>query len=166
MNFTGGLYASDLFLEYYIPLIEQSPAFKQGGLIDVTFDEAFPAFTYTGNSFNNANDFGPTSSDEPNFTSSIISDTAGENLFGRNVHYEPTGPNSTLGTNAQGDQLYPGPGNNAFVDRPPVCTQTNADASARQTACPASSAAALAARPGARTDAGATGSVGIQRDLR
>jgi Phosphoesterase family len=123
-NFTGGLYASDLFLEYYIPLIEQSPAFKQGGLIDVTFDEGFPAFTYTGNSFNNANAFGPTSADQPNFTASIISDSAGENLRGRNVHFEPTGPNSTLGTNAQGDQLYPGPGDNAFVDRPPACTQT------------------------------------------
>ncbi len=123
-NYTGGLYASDLFLEYYIPLIEQSPAFKQGGLIDITFDEAFPAFTYTGNSFNNANDYGPTSSDQPNYTASIVSDTAGENLYGRNVHYEPTGPNSTLGTNAQGDQLYPGPGNNAFIDRPPACTQT------------------------------------------
>ena len=124
-NYTGGLYASDLFLEYYIPLIEQSQAFKQGGLIDITFDEAFPAFTYTGNSFNNANAYGPTSSDEPNYTSSIKSDTAGENLSGRNVHYEPTGPNSTLGTNAKGDQLYPGPGNNAFIDRPPVCTQTS-----------------------------------------
>jgi len=124
-NFTGGLYASDLFLEYYIPLIEQSPAFKQGGLIDVTFDEGFPAFTYTGNSFNNANAYPPTSADKPNYLSSIASDTAGENLFGRNVHYEPTGPNSTLGTNAQGDQLYPGPGNNAFVDRPPACAQTS-----------------------------------------
>ncbi|HTA02862.1 MAG TPA: alkaline phosphatase family protein [Streptosporangiaceae bacterium] len=157
VNFTGGLYASDLFLEYYIPLIEQSPAFKQGGLIDITFDEAFPAFTYTGNSFNNANDYGPTSSDEPNFTSSIISDTAGENLFGRNVHYEPTGPNSTLGTNAQGDQLYPGPGNNAFVDRPPVCTQTT------PTLVPADCVPGIVrggagSPPGARTDAGATGS--------
>ena len=124
-NFTGGLYASDLFLEYYIPLIEQSPAFKQGGLIDVTFDEAFAPFTYTGNSFNNANDYPPTSADQPNYTSSLKSDTAGENLWGRNVNYEPTGPNSTLGVNAQGDQLYPGPGNNAFIDRPPVCTQTS-----------------------------------------
>ena len=124
-NFTGGLYASDLFLEYYIPLIEQSQAFKQGGLIDITFDEAFPAFTYTGNSFNNANAYPPTSADKPNFTASIASDTAAENLFGRNVHYEPTGPNSTLGTDAHGNQLYPGPGNNAFVDRPPVCTQTS-----------------------------------------
>jgi Phosphoesterase family len=157
VNFTGGLYASDLFLEYYIPLIEQSPAFKQGGLIDITFDEAFPAFTYTGNSFNNANDYGPTSSDEPNYTSSIVSDTAGENLFGFNVHYEPTGPNSTLGTNAQGDQLYPGPGNNAFVDRPPVCTQTT------PTLIPADCVPGIVrggagTSPGARTDAGATGS--------
>jgi hypothetical protein len=124
VNFTGGLYASDLFLEYYIPLIEQSPAFKQGGLIDVTFDEAFAPFTYTGNSFNNANAFGPTSADQPNFTASLKSDTAGENLSGRNVHREPTGPNSTLGKNAEGDELYPGPGNNAFIDRPPACTQT------------------------------------------
>ncbi len=121
-NFTGGLYASDLFLEYYIPLIEQSQAFKQGGLIDVTFDEAFPPFTYTGNSFNDANNYPPTRQDKPNATESIKTDTAGENLWGRNVHYEPTGPNSTLGTNRQGDQLYPGPGNNAFIDRPPVCT--------------------------------------------
>jgi hypothetical protein len=125
VNYTGGLYASDLFLEYYIPLIEQSPAFKQGGLIDVTFDEAFAPFTYTGNSFNNANDYGPTSADQPNYTSSLVADSAGENIDGRNVHREPTGPNSTLGANAKGDQLYPGPGNNAYIDRPPVCTQTS-----------------------------------------
>ncbi len=123
-NYTGGLYASDLFLEYYIPLIEQSQAFKQGGLIDVTFDEAFPPFTYTGNSFNDANNYPPTSEDKPNAADSIKNDTAGENLFGRNVNYEPTGPNSTLGKNNQGDELYPGPGNNAFIDRPPVCTET------------------------------------------
>jgi hypothetical protein len=124
VNYTGGLYAADLFLEYYIPLIEQSRAFRDGGLIDITFDEAFAPFTYTGNSFNNANDYAPTSSDQPNYTSSLKSDSAGENLFGTNVHFEPTGPNSTLGTNTQGDQLYPGPGNNAFIDRPPACTQT------------------------------------------
>jgi len=124
-NQTGGLYASDLFLQYYVPLIEQSPAFKQGGLIDVTFDEAFPPFTYTGNSFTDASNYPPTSADKPNYTSSITSDTAGENLYGRNVSYEPTGPNSTLGVNNKGDQLYPGPGNNAFIDRPPVCTQTS-----------------------------------------
>jgi hypothetical protein len=123
-NQTGGLYASDLFLKYYIPLIEQSKAFKQGGLIDVTFDEAFPPFTYTGNSFNDANNYPPTKQDKPNAAESIKTDTAGENLFGRNVSYEPTGPNSTLGKNSQGDELYPGPGNSAFIDRPPACTAT------------------------------------------
>lgn len=123
-NYTGGLYASDLFLEYYIPMIEKSPAFKDGGLIDVTFDEGNPPFTYSGNSFNNANAYGPTLGDKPNASAGIAADAAGENLFGKNVHYEPTGPNSTLGTNNNGQQLYPGPGNNAFIDRPPACTQT------------------------------------------
>ena len=51
-NYTGGLYASDLFLKYYIPLIEQPSAFKDGGLIDITFDEANPPFTNMR--FNNA----------------------------------------------------------------------------------------------------------------
>jgi hypothetical protein len=123
-NFTGGLYASDLFLEYYIPMIEKSAAFKDGGLIDVTFDEGNPPFTYSGNSFNNANAYGPTVGDQPNATSGIATDAAGENLFGSNVHSEPTGPNSTLGTDANRNQLYPGPGNNSFIDRPPMCTQT------------------------------------------
>ncbi len=54
LNHTGGLYAADLFLEHVIPEIEASPAFKDGGLIDITFDEAFPPFTYTGNSFANS----------------------------------------------------------------------------------------------------------------
>jgi Phosphoesterase family len=123
-NFTGGLYASDLFLEYYIPMIEKSQAFKDGGLIDITFDEGNPPFTYSGNSFNNANAYGPTLGDQPNAAAGIAADAAGENLFGKNVHTEPTGVNSTLGTNAAGDQLYPGPGNNSFIDRPPVCTST------------------------------------------
>lgn len=124
-NHTGGLYASDLFLKYYIPMIERSAAFKDGGLIDVTFDEANPPFTYSGNSFNNANAYGPTLSDRPDASSGIAADRAGENLYGRNVATEPTGPNSTLGKDAKGNQLYPGPGNNAFIDRPPVCTQTS-----------------------------------------
>jgi hypothetical protein len=124
-NFTGGLYASDLFLEYYIPMIEKSPAFKDGGLIDVTFDEGNPPFTYSGNSFNNANAYGPTLGDEPNATAGITADAAGQNINGHNVHTEPTGPNSTLGTDTKGDQLYPGPGNNSFIDRPPVCTSTS-----------------------------------------
>jgi hypothetical protein len=123
-NHTGGLYASDLFLEYYVPMIERSAAFKDGGLIDITFDEANPPFTYTGNSFDNANAYGPTLSDRPDASSGIAADRAGENLYGKNVATEPTGPNATLGTDAKGNQLYPGPGDNAFIDRPPVCTQT------------------------------------------
>jgi len=123
-NSTGGLYASDLFLRYYIPLIEKSAAFTDGGLIDITFDEGTPAFTYSGNSFNNANAYGPTATDKPDASSGIAADVAGENINGKNVGTEPTGVNSTLRTNSSGDQLYPGPGNNAFIDRPPVCTQT------------------------------------------
>jgi hypothetical protein len=124
LNYTGGLYAADLWLKYYIPMIERSPAFKQGGLIDITFDEGDPPFTYSGNSFNNANDYGPTQGDQPDAATGITTDAAGENINGKNVHTEPTGPNSTLGTNGAGDQLYPGPGNNSFIDRPPVCTET------------------------------------------
>ena len=140
-NQTGGLYSADLFLEYYIPLIERSKAFHDGGLIDITFDEGFPPFTYSGNSFNNiatsgsgqpanAPTYGKPGTTAPGADSiygayGIYSDAAGENIRGRNVGSEPTGPNSTLGTNSVGDQLYPGPGNNAFIDRPPACTSTS-----------------------------------------
>jgi hypothetical protein len=156
-NSTGGLYASDLFLEYYIPMIESSPAFKQGGLIDITFDEADPPFSYSGNSFNNANAYGPTLADKPDAATDLVSDAAGENLFGHNVTTEPTGPNSTLATDTNGNQLYPGPGNNAFIDRPPVCTQTT------PTLVPANCVPGIVRggsgnSPAARTDATAVGS--------
>lgn len=137
-NYTGGLYASDLFLEYYIPLIEQSQAFRDGGLIDITFDEGFPPFTYSGNSFNNAATSGKGQpADAPTFGKpgttapgadsiygayGVASDAAGENVGGQNVPTEPTGPNSTEQTDGVGNQLYPGPGNNLFIDRPPACT--------------------------------------------
>jgi hypothetical protein len=123
-NYTGGLYASDLFLQYYVPMIEKSPAFKDGGLIDITFDEGNPPFTYSGNSFNNANAYAPTAGDQPNATAGIAADGAAENLFGKNVHYEPTGPNTPLARDSLGNQLYPGPGDNGFINRPPVCTQS------------------------------------------
>ena len=42
VNYTGGLYAADQFLAHVVPEIEASRAFKDGGLIDITFDEAFP----------------------------------------------------------------------------------------------------------------------------
>jgi hypothetical protein len=150
-NFTGGLYASDLFLEYYIPMIEKSPAFKDGGLIDITFDEGNPPFTYSGNSFNNANAYGPTSKDKPNASAGITADAAGETLFGRTVHSEPTGPNSTLKTNSKGQQLYPGPGNNSFIDRPPVCTATTPLTPAN--CVPGIVRGGSGNSPGARTDA-------------
>ncbi len=139
-NYTGGLYASDLFLKYYIPLIEASPAFKDGGLIDVTFDEANPPFTI-GNSFNNAQAPGDsgtlTPADQPTFGSAhstapganslygaygLASDLAGESFLshGRVVNKptEPTGPNDPEVTNSSGDQLQPGPGAAGFIDRP------------------------------------------------
>ena len=111
VNYTGGLYAADLFLEHIVPEIEASPAFRDGGLIDITFDEAFPPFTYTGDSFANSTIV------QPNAATSIADDTAGETLFGRTVHSEPQGPNTPLATNSNGDQLYPGDGYNAFIDR-------------------------------------------------
>jgi hypothetical protein len=158
-NYTGGLYASDLFLAYYLPLIEQSSAYANGGLIDVTFDEGEPSFTYSGNSFNNvltnssvssgtpaqpagqgtsspqgsapadAPTYGTPGSTAPGADSifgaySISGDSAGENISGTNVSSEPTGPNSTLQTDGSGNQLYPGPGFNLDIDRPPACTQT------------------------------------------
>ena len=103
-NYTGGLYAADLFLRYYIPLIEQSKAFADGGLIDVTFDEANPPFT-VGNSFNNVPAAGDVTTsgapaDQPTFGSpgttapganslygayGVLADAAGENLNGNNV---------------------------------------------------------------------------------
>ena len=49
-NTQGGLYAADLFLQQIIPAIMKSPAYQDGGLIDVTFDEAFPPYTIWGNS--------------------------------------------------------------------------------------------------------------------
>lgn len=136
INYTGGLYASDLFLRYYIPLIEQSAAFADGGLIDVTFDEANPPFT-TGNSFNNAPAPGDVSTfsapaDQPTFGSpsssapganslygayGLAADAAGENINGVNVATEPTGPNDPEVTDANGNQLQPGPGASGFITR-------------------------------------------------
>jgi hypothetical protein len=137
VNFTGGLYASDLWLQHYIPMIEQSPAFKDGGLIDITFDEGFPPFTFTGNSFQNSTTVPATAA------ASIASDSAGENLNGKNVNFEPTGPNTPLQTDSAGNQLFPGPGDNAFIDRP-----SNVTGLVRGGA---------GSVPGARTDAAATG---------
>jgi hypothetical protein len=125
-NYTGGLYASDLFLKYYIPLIEQSAAFKDGGLIDITFDEANPPFA--NSSFNDANNPGSTAGVTTPATAVgyAKSDLAGESFnTGKNPvnkPVEPTGPNTPLLQDANGNQVYPGPGDNAFIDRPSSLT--------------------------------------------
>ena len=150
VNYTGGLYAADLFLAHVIPEIEASQAFKDGGLIDITFDEAFPPFTYTGNSFANSDQV------PPNARTSIQDDSAAETLFGRQVHFEPTGPNTPLATDKQGNQLYPGPGYNSFVDRPSTCVAQTTPKQPTGT-CLLGGGNNV---PGARTDAGATAAAG------
>ncbi len=150
VNFTGGLYAADLFLEHVVPEIEQSQAFKQGGLIDITFDEAFPPFTYTGNSFANSKIV------SPNAETSIRSDSAAETLFGRQVFFEPTGPNTPLKRDAQGNELYPGPGDNAFIDRPANCVAQTVPSKPAST-CLLGGGSPV---PGPRADAGATAAPG------
>ena len=135
INYTGGLYAGDLFLEHIIPEIEASPAYKDNGAIIVSFDEGFPAYTFTGNSFQNA--AAPATVD-----ASLAADSAGENINGKNVNTEPTGPNAIVKTDSNGNQLYPGPGYNAFVDRDPTI--------------PGIVMGGAGAPPAARTDANAT----------
>jgi hypothetical protein len=153
VNYTGGLYAADLFLRHVIPEIEASRAFKDGGLIDITFDEAFPPFTFTGNSFANSTKVPATAS------TSIATDTAGETLFGRTVHSEPTGPNTPLAKDRRGNELYPGPGNNAFVDRPVDCiAQTIPSQPARVCLLGGGSHS-----PAARVDSGAIASTGSSK---
>jgi len=150
VNFTGGLFAADKFLEHVIPEIEESPAFKEGGLIDVTFDEAFPPFTFTGNSFSNSQLV------PPNAATSLISDSAGETLFGNSVNFEPTGPNTPLEKNEAGEELFPGPGDNADIDRPSTCVP--------QTTIPQPAGTCLLGGgslvPGPRTDKGANAAEG------
>ncbi len=150
VNYTGGLYASDLFLEHVIPEIEESPAFKEGGLIDVTFDEGFPPFTFTGNSFSNSTIVAP------NAATSVAADSAGETLFGNSVNWEPTGPNTPLEKDEHGNELYPGPGDGAFLDRPSSCVAQTIPAQPAGTCL----LGGASHSPGARTDAGANAAEG------
>ena len=145
VNYTGGLYAADLFLQHVVPEIEASPAFKDGGLIDITFDEAFPPFTYTGNSFSNSTIV------RPDAATSIASDSAAETINGRTVFSEPTGPNTPLATDGSGNQLYPGPGDNSFVDRPSSCVAQTVPAQPAGTCLLGGGSYS----PGARTDVSA-----------
>ena len=150
-NYAGGLYAADLFLEHVVPEIEASPAFKDGGLIDITFDEAFPPFTYTGNSFNNSKTV-PAS-----WVSSIESDSAAETIDGHGVYWEPTGPNTPLAQDASGNQLFPGPGDNAYIDRPTTCVAQTVPAQPDGTCLLGGGSNP----PGARADTGASAPMGV-----
>jgi hypothetical protein len=150
LNYTGGLYSADLFLEHVVPEIEASPAFKDGGLIDITFDEAYPPFTFSSDSLTNSKD------EAPDAATSIADDSAGETLFGKSVNWEPTGPNTPLAKDSAGDELYPGPGYNEYIDRPSTCiAQTVPSQPASQ--CLLGAAGTV---PGARTDLGATATAG------
>jgi hypothetical protein len=151
VNYTGGLYASDLFLEDVIPEIESSPAFKDRGLIDVTFDEAFPPFTYSGNSFSNSTIVPATGAQTV-----TNDDSAAETIFGHGFHYEPTGPNTPLATDASGNQLYPGPGDNADIDRPSTCVAQTVPAQPAGTCLLGGGSHS----PGARTDTHAAAAAG------
>ena len=152
VNYTGGLYAADLFLKHVVPEIEKSAAFKDGGLIDITFDEAYPAFTYTGDSFANSKLV------RPNAATSIADASAAETLFGRRVHFEPTGPNTPLAKDAHGNELYPGPGFNSYIHRPSNCVQQKIPRLPAGT-CILGGGTAVD-KPGARTDSAATAAAG------
>jgi hypothetical protein len=100
-NHQGGLLASDLFLEKYIPMIMASPAFQEDGLIQVIFDEAFPPYKMYGNSIA---DF--TGNADP--TLNVPTDTAQSIVACCN---ELPGPNTTQpGAQAFGQDTTPGGG--------------------------------------------------------
>lgn len=111
-NNVGGSYAADLFLGHVIPEIMNSPAYSDGGLIAVVFDEAYPQFTYSNDSYANS----PVS--DPTAYNSLLNDEAGETLFGKSLNWEPSGPNTPNVKNQFGQQLSAGPGLNAYLDRP------------------------------------------------
>ena len=136
-NGTGGLYAADLFLQHVIPEIESSREFKDGGLIEVTFDEGYPPFTYSNSFYND-----PSTNYlhiQPGASAALATDAAGETVdksgwpcsirhgsiaSGNCVEQttEPTGPNTPLIQDpTTGEQLSPGPGDAASLDRPDNC---------------------------------------------
>jgi len=68
------------------------------------------------------------------------------------VNDEPTGPNTPLAKDANGNELYPGPGYNAYLDRPSTCiNQTIPSAPAGQCLV----GGGTQGDPAARTDSGA-----------
>jgi hypothetical protein len=158
VNYTGGLYATDLFLGHVIPEIEASPAFSDGGLIEIVFDEAYPQFTY-GPSFANSTLYAPTAATD------LADDSAGETLWGRSWPYEPTGPNVPNVTASTGQALSAGPGFNEYLDRPSSATVSGTDlVPCSSTGNPATGGCYIgggSSTPASRTDSGATAAGGV-----
>src|SRR5579875_678851 len=124
-NGTGGLYAADLYLHHVVPEIEQSSEFKDGGLIDITFDEGYPPYTYNNSFYNDHGKFDSLGI-QPGASAALATDAAGETLdedgTDVGVNTEPTGPNTPLVTDPNtGQQLSAGPGDAAGLDRPDNC---------------------------------------------
>ncbi len=112
INNVGGSYASDQFLEHVIPEIMQSPAYSDGGLIAVVWDEAYPQFTYSSDSFVDS------AVSTASAYNSLQNDSAGETVFGRSLNWEPSGPNVPNVVSQAGQQMSAGPGYNEYLQRP------------------------------------------------
>ena len=119
-NDTGGTVAESNFLGTVVPEIEASPAFKQNGMIVVTYDEAYPPFTYSGDSQASSQ------LQTADATGSLTNDAPGETLYGRSLNWEPTGPNATVVKSAlSGQVLSGGPGDDAYLDLPNTAAGTD-----------------------------------------
>jgi hypothetical protein len=112
INEIGGTYAQDITLEHIVPEIMGSPAYSDGGLIAIVWDEAYPQFTYSGDSFVDS-----TNSTATAFNS-VTNDSAGETLFGRSLNWEPSGPNTPNVQSQVGQQMSSGPGFDEYLGRP------------------------------------------------
>lgn len=100
-NHQGGLFAADVFLQKYIPMIMASPAFQHDGMIQIIFDEAFPPYKMYGNSIADY-----TGNSDP--TLNVPTDTAQSVVACCN---ELPGPNTTQpGDQAFGQDTTPGGG--------------------------------------------------------
>jgi hypothetical protein len=118
-NNTGGTVAESNFLKIVVPEIEASPAWNANGMIVVTYDEAYPPFTYTSD----------TQADSQLQTADAVgslgNDAAGETLYGRSLGWEPTGPNEPIVKSPlTGQVLSAGPGDGAYIDRPNTAAGT------------------------------------------
>ncbi|MBO0767096.1 MAG: hypothetical protein J2O48_00285 [Solirubrobacterales bacterium] len=112
INNVGGTYSADNFLGHVIPEIQKSPAYADGGLIAVVWDEAYPQFTYSNDTLANSSVSNATA------FNSLTNDQAGETLFGRSLNWEPSGPNTPNVFSQAGQAMSGGPGYGSYLDRP------------------------------------------------